>query len=770
MPMSTQPAASGNDALLKLTAERALVWTPAVGAALAFKHKGTMICRAIAGAGTPPLGCRLETNSGFSGECVRTGKALRCDDTEIDVRLNADTCRQMGIRSILAVPILHGREVVGLLEVFSCWPSAFTDAHVAVLQRLAAAVLEDPVPTQVTTPKLLIQWERRHRIFLGNLLALLRPLHPTLNSASQPGQFWPDVFVASRVPWEGFFQSIAVHVMALAVLGSFLQMSLVERRPLTPRGFNSSEVVYYLPAEYARLMPSASSVPPVNRGYRIGNRSVLAVARESRSRSQSSATVPELNLKEDSRQLRFLAVKTLIPAMPLPVGSNRLITPAALVAAVAPSPELSGISGSRNFGQSPVSAIAPPPAVHETSSRVGDLSIGHLQVIGPAPQLAMVKQNSIVGAAAAALGNALNRIVPPAPSGSNLANPAPQRGNSMPLGATSSVIPPPPSASNLATSGIRQSALVAGYRAAIVPPAPSVSSIGTPRRGSPNALGSVVAPPPPSVATVGSSSTSRATSLARAGFGEQDLRRQIVPPPPGIPSAIELAKGAPAATGLGIVPPPPEVSSIRSAGIRSGYVAAPSIPVARPPAIHPDLNRSTRPDSAKISLPHNARLPGELFAGEEEDSPSEGEELNLAFLAPAVPLPNSTYFASEEIFLAEERLSRYQSRLIKLIYEFLPYQPRLSEFGPNYPAVDRLRATRDPSCDEVMIQADADGTARSQALPPQISAREKNQGQKLLACYRTTADDYREARARSHRLARQPTTGRSRPSVDPGAR
>jgi hypothetical protein len=140
-----------------------------------------------------------------------------------------------------------------------------------------------------------------------------------------------------------------------------------------------------------------------------------------------------------------------------------------------------------------------------------------------------------------------------------------------------------------------------------------------------------------------------------------------------------------------------------------------------------------------------------LFPGEEEESRENGEELNVAFLAPAVPLPNSTYFASEEIFLAQERISRHQSRLIKLIYEFLPYQPRLSDFGPNYPAVDRLRATRDPSCDEVLMQAaaGADG-ALSEAFPPQLTARQKNQHQKLLACYRTTADDYREARARSH--------------------
>jgi GAF domain len=752
MPMSTQPAASGNDALLKLTTERALVWTPAVGAALAFKHKGTMICRATTGFGTPPLGCRLDIDSGFSGECVRTGKALQCDDTETDVRLDAETCQQMGIRSIVAVPILRGREVVGLLEVFSCWPSAFTDAHVAVLQRLAAAVLEDPAPIQVTTPKLLIQWEGRYRTFFGNLLALLRPVYLPLNGASQPGQFWPDVFVHSRVPWEGFFQSIAVHVMALAVLGSFLQISLVERRPLSPRRFNSSEVVYYLPRQSASMVQSASktAVPVVNRGSRAGTRSVLTVARESRGYSDDSISPPEPNLKKDPRQLRFLGVRTLIPATPFPAGSNRLITPAALVA-VAPAPELSGISGSRTLGHPPVSAIAPAPTVHETIRRVGDLSIEHLQVIGPAPQLAVVEQSSIVSAAAAALGKVLSRIVPPAPSASNLTTPGRQRAASMPLGTALSVVPPPPSATSVINSDSRHSASMPGYGAAVVPPPPSIPSTDAAGPSSAGALAAAVVPPPPSIGTLGSSSTGRAGSLVRAGFGEQSLRTQVVPPPPTVPFTGGIGTAAPARPGMGIVPPAPAADAVQRAGLRPGNLSASSIPVARPPAIHHDANRVSRPESRKTTLPHNARLPGELFPGEEQESPDAGEELNVAFLAPAVPLPNSTYFASEEIFLAQERVSRHESRLIKLIYEFLPYQPRLSDFGPNYPAVDRLRATRDPTCDEVLMQASggADGVALSEAFPPQLTAQQ-NHRQKLLTCYRTTADDYREARARSH--------------------
>src|SRR5579864_6004875 len=58
-----------------------------------------MMCRASVGSGGPPLGTHVDINSGFSGECVRTAKALRCDDTETDSRVATGTCHRLGIRS-----------------------------------------------------------------------------------------------------------------------------------------------------------------------------------------------------------------------------------------------------------------------------------------------------------------------------------------------------------------------------------------------------------------------------------------------------------------------------------------------------------------------------------------------------------------------------------------------------------------------------------------------------------------------------------------------
>ncbi len=126
---------------LRVIGERARTLLRGAGAAIAIADNGPMMCRASVGTGGPPLGTRVDVNSGFSGECIRTGKTLRCDDAETDPRIEAVMCRRLGIRSIVAAPIRYEREVVGVLEVFSPQPSAFDEGDLAVLERLAQTVL-----------------------------------------------------------------------------------------------------------------------------------------------------------------------------------------------------------------------------------------------------------------------------------------------------------------------------------------------------------------------------------------------------------------------------------------------------------------------------------------------------------------------------------------------------------------------------------------------------------------------------------------------------
>lgn len=126
---------------LRLISARACSLTRGTGAAIALAHNGSMMCRASVGRNAPALGSKLDADSGFSGECMRSSKALRCDDAETDPRVNAESCRHLGIRSILAAPVQYERDVIGLLEIFSNVPFAFDEGDVAVVERLAQTVL-----------------------------------------------------------------------------------------------------------------------------------------------------------------------------------------------------------------------------------------------------------------------------------------------------------------------------------------------------------------------------------------------------------------------------------------------------------------------------------------------------------------------------------------------------------------------------------------------------------------------------------------------------
>src|SRR5580700_3197544 len=125
---------------LQLLAQRAQTFTRATGAAIALTEGSTMICRATTGDEVPGVGVRFSVGSGFSGECVRTGQLLRCEDSETDPVVDRESCRALGIRSMIAVPIRWQDAVIGLLEVFSPQPYAFSANDPIALKRLAGIV------------------------------------------------------------------------------------------------------------------------------------------------------------------------------------------------------------------------------------------------------------------------------------------------------------------------------------------------------------------------------------------------------------------------------------------------------------------------------------------------------------------------------------------------------------------------------------------------------------------------------------------------------
>jgi N-acetylmuramoyl-L-alanine amidase len=129
------------DEVLQLVAERALVISGADGVAIAMAEGDAIVCRASCGAVAPDAGARLDPNSGFSGACLVSGRIVRCDDSEIDSRVDAQACRRLGARSMVAVPLLARQRVIGLVEAFSSEPYGFNDSDVRSLGLLAELIL-----------------------------------------------------------------------------------------------------------------------------------------------------------------------------------------------------------------------------------------------------------------------------------------------------------------------------------------------------------------------------------------------------------------------------------------------------------------------------------------------------------------------------------------------------------------------------------------------------------------------------------------------------
>jgi GAF domain len=130
------------DAALQLLADRAQYITGASGAAIALRRDGRndMLCRASAGSNAPELGALLSAEYGLSGESVRTRRPLRCDDAERDARVNREVCRQLGIASVVVMPVVHDDEVLGVFELFSGKANAFGERDLSAVQRLSEMV------------------------------------------------------------------------------------------------------------------------------------------------------------------------------------------------------------------------------------------------------------------------------------------------------------------------------------------------------------------------------------------------------------------------------------------------------------------------------------------------------------------------------------------------------------------------------------------------------------------------------------------------------
>lgn len=131
------------DLVLNEIVEHARLATGATAAAIALARGDEIVCRATTGANAPDLGVQLNVHSGLSGACVQSKKWQRCDDTEADSRVNAEVCRSLGVRSILVFPVVREDELLGVFEIFSPRPNAFSDREIQTLQALSRSIVNN---------------------------------------------------------------------------------------------------------------------------------------------------------------------------------------------------------------------------------------------------------------------------------------------------------------------------------------------------------------------------------------------------------------------------------------------------------------------------------------------------------------------------------------------------------------------------------------------------------------------------------------------------
>jgi len=114
----------------------------ATSAAIGLVQNGEIVCRARTGESAPDLGMRLDWHSKLSAACFESKECQRCDDAHTDARVDGELCRRLGVRSILLTPIKREQELIGILQVLSPLPNAFSDHEAEVLSMFLQQIVD----------------------------------------------------------------------------------------------------------------------------------------------------------------------------------------------------------------------------------------------------------------------------------------------------------------------------------------------------------------------------------------------------------------------------------------------------------------------------------------------------------------------------------------------------------------------------------------------------------------------------------------------------
>jgi len=307
--------------------------------------------------------------------------------------------------------------------------------------------IQQPAPV----PRLLVELPAWPRVFFGNLRDLVFPrCLPPLELRSAPAPFWPDVFVTRPLPWARFLQSVAYHVVAMALLVGCTRFFALQPRVVARPTFDRAQVIYYQPSEYLPPIDTRtkSSAQPQKADPEFSRQPVISLPPEADNRSQTIVTPPNIKLKRDVALPNIVAwsdkreqPRLAIPPVALTLAAEiTRIAPKMESSVVAPPPDAADLKNRRNSPMLQNSVVAPPPEVRTstpaaylapqpvivapppniesaTARAIGDLNIGRSSVIAPAPQLPVPEQRTFAGSGSRFSGGGGGpQVVPPPPS------------------------------------------------------------------------------------------------------------------------------------------------------------------------------------------------------------------------------------------------------------------------------------------------------------------------------------------------------------------
>ena len=140
--MQHELAAVGLDlkAVMQRIADCTRELTGGTSAAVRLLDGDALVCGATSGSPEIQRPHRLPIGDNLSGHAMRSGRSLLCLDTETDERVDSALSRSRGVRSIIAVPLLHAGEAVGLLLLYGEEANAFGERDVMMMELLSVVL------------------------------------------------------------------------------------------------------------------------------------------------------------------------------------------------------------------------------------------------------------------------------------------------------------------------------------------------------------------------------------------------------------------------------------------------------------------------------------------------------------------------------------------------------------------------------------------------------------------------------------------------------